>query len=99
MCGAVSGAVMAIGLFTGRNSPEESEAENYGLVRNLLEGFEKRFGSTNCRELVGCDLATTEGQAYFKENKLIERCLGFTEEATRMALECLIPGCVQVGRG
>jgi C_GCAxxG_C_C family probable redox protein len=85
MCGAVSGAVMAISLLTGRNTPEESEAENYALVRDLLEGFQNRFGSTNCFELVGCDLGTEEGQAYFKENKLRERCRGFVEEAERMA--------------
>lgn len=89
MCGAVSGAVMAIGLLAGRNTPEESEAENYGLVRKLLKQFQERFGSTNCGELVGCDLATAEGQAYYKENKLVERCLGFTEEATRIALASL----------
>lgn len=85
MCGAVSGTVMAISLLTGRKSPQDSEAENYALVRDLLEGFQNRFGSTNCFELVGCDLSTEEGHAYFKENKLRERCMGFAEEAARMA--------------
>ena len=89
MCGAVSGAVMAISLLTGRNTPEESEAESYALVRKLLEGFLDRFGSTNCSELVGCDLGTEEGQAYFEEHKLRERCMGFVEEAERMALAFL----------
>jgi C_GCAxxG_C_C family probable redox protein len=89
MCGAVTGAVMAINLLTGRRAPEESVAENYALVRRLLEGFENRFGSTNCRQLIGCDLSTQEGQAFFKANNMRERCMGFTEEATRMALTLL----------
>ncbi len=88
MCGAVSGAVMAINLLTGRNAPGESLAVNYSLVRKLVEGFEDKFGSTNCRQLIGCDLNTPEGQAYFKEN-LRERCMGFTEEAARLAMTVL----------
>lgn len=89
MCGAVSGAVMVISLLTGRSTPEESVAQNYALVRKLLEGFKDRFGSTNCRELVGCDLSTQEGQAYFKENDMRERCASFTEESTKMVLTLL----------
>jgi C_GCAxxG_C_C family probable redox protein len=86
MCGAVSGAIMAIGLFTGRRSPEDSRDETYSLVRRLLEMFEAKFGSTNCGQLTGCDLGTEEGQEHFRTNNLLERCKLFTEEATRMAM-------------
>ena len=86
MCGAVSGAVMAINLFTGRNSPSESVMASYNAVRKLLEMFESRFGSTNCRQLIGCDLGTEEGQDFFKSNNLLQQCRRYTEEATGMAM-------------
>ncbi len=86
MCGAVSGGIMAIGLFAGRSAPTESVADSYGMVRKLVEDFGSQFGSTNCKELTGCDLGTDEGQKYFKENNIRQRCRIFTEQATRIAL-------------
>lgn len=86
ICGAVSGAIMAISLFTGRSSPTETVQETYDTVRRLLSMFESKFGSTNCKDLVGCDLGTEEGQRKFKEGNLIEHCRNYTEEATRMVM-------------
>jgi C_GCAxxG_C_C family probable redox protein len=85
MCGAVSGAIMGIGLVTGRCSPRQSQEPNYQVVREFLESFKRQFGSINCRELAGCDLGTPEGQQYFKDNKVIELCAGYVEAAARMA--------------
>ena len=86
MCGAVSGGIMAIGLFAGRSAPTESVADSYGMVRKLVEDFGSQFGSTNCKELTGCDLGTDEGQKCFKENNIRQKCRIFTEQATRIAL-------------
>ena len=86
LCGAVSGAIMALNLFTGRSYPGESVEDNYAAVRKLLGMFEKKFGSTNCRRLTGCDLSTEEGQESFKANNLEEQCKRYTEEAARMAM-------------
>jgi C_GCAxxG_C_C family probable redox protein len=86
MCGAVSGGIMGISLFTGRNSPDGSVQETYDLVRRLLELFEAKFGSTNCGQLTGCDLGTEEGQEHFRTNNLLKKCKLYTEEATRMAM-------------
>jgi C_GCAxxG_C_C family probable redox protein len=89
MCGAVSGGVMAISLFTGRNSPSESVLPAYDTVRKLLEIFEASFGSTNCRDLTGCDLGTDKGQNYFKTNNLMAQCTRYTEEATRIVMSLI----------
>lgn len=89
MCGAVSGGIMVIGLFTGRNAPTETVAESYTMVRKLVKQFGARFGSTNCQELTGCDLGTEEGQKYFKENNIRPKCRIFTEEATRISLSLI----------
>jgi C_GCAxxG_C_C family probable redox protein len=86
LCGAVSGAIMALGLFTGRTKSEESSKKNYAAVQNLIGRFEEKFGTTNCKELTGCDLGTEKGQKAFKANNLMKECRQFTEEATRMAM-------------
>jgi C_GCAxxG_C_C family probable redox protein len=86
MCGAVSGAIMGIDLVTGRNSPAESLEVNYALIQKLISRFETQYGSINCRQLLGCDLAIEAGQRYFMENHLMESCLQYAEGATSMAL-------------
>jgi len=85
-CGAVNGAILSINLLTGRNDPNSSVEENYALVKKFLNNFEDKFGSTNCRELIGCDLGTKEGQAHFKIHDLKKDCAAYTKEATRMGL-------------
>lgn len=85
-CGAVSGAIMGINLLTGRSEPNSSVEQNYALVRKFIKDFEETFGSTNCRELMGCDLGTKEGQAHFNSRGLLKKCYIYTREATRMTL-------------
>jgi C_GCAxxG_C_C family probable redox protein len=89
MCGAVSGGIMGIGLIAGRKSPADSLETAYTLVQQLISAFEKQYVSVNCRQLMGCDLATESGQRYFLENNLMERCLQFAEEATRLAISLI----------
>lgn len=91
-CGAVSGAIMGIGLMHGRSIPEEQVEPTYDVVQRLFNLFENKFGTTNCQELIGCDLNTDEGQEKFEANNLIEKCTEYTEEATRMAMS-LIEEC------
>jgi C_GCAxxG_C_C family probable redox protein len=86
MCGAVSGAVMSINLVKGRNTPLESSDANYALVRTLQKRFTERNGSTNCRELLGCDLGTEEGQRFFKDNHLRDQCGRFVAYAASLAV-------------
>ncbi len=88
-CGAVSGAMMGMGLITGRHSATETVDHNYALIQELMKRFEEWFGSTNCRTLLGCDLGTTEGQQTFQTNNLIEHSFEYAEAATRIALSLL----------
>ena len=89
MCGAVSGAIMGINLVAGRNSPAKSIEVSYTLTQKLISRFEGQFGSVNCHQLIGCDLATEAGQRYFMENHLMERCLRYAEDATSMAVSLI----------
>jgi len=92
MCGAVSGAVMAIDLFYGRNKPDEPVAESFTKVKKLMDMFETEFGATNCQQLTGCNLGTEEGQKAFASKNLVEKCIHYTQEATRMAISIIEEG-------
>jgi C_GCAxxG_C_C family probable redox protein len=89
MCGALSGAIMAIGVKKGRKSPDESVEEIYDIVQRLLSTFEAEFGSMNCQQLINCDLRTEAGMKHYLDNDLEVQCLRYTQEATRMTLALL----------
>ena len=89
LCGAVSGAVMGIGLVTGRSAPEEDVAPTYEKVQEFLQRFRERFGSLNCYELTGCDLATREGRRRFDEENLTPKCREIVVAAAEEAASLL----------
>jgi C_GCAxxG_C_C family probable redox protein len=62
-CGAVSGALMVIGLQYGSVNPQDKAAKEkvYALVREFVEQFRARNGATLCPELLGYDIGTPEG--------------------------------------
>lgn len=72
VCGAVSGGILVLGLKFGRGENDkriEMDA-TYLKVREFMKRFSDRHGSCICRELLeGCDLATPDGQVYFKESE------------------------------
>lgn len=70
MCGALAGGIMAMGLFTGRRRPTESKDQCYSLVHELVQRFQTKFGSTQCTDLLGCNIATAEGARQFMETNL-----------------------------
>jgi C_GCAxxG_C_C family probable redox protein len=80
ICGALTGAVMAIGLQQGCDKAEEKEKRNatYADVRKMLKAFQRGFGSIECRELTKCDLQTSKGQEkYHKQELRKTRCSEF----------------------
>jgi C_GCAxxG_C_C family probable redox protein len=92
VCGAISGAVLVLGLLYGRGEgePEEKHEQTYAKVQELIERFEAQHGTVICSELLkGCDLLTPEGQAKFKGEQMIEGCYGFVADAVNI-LEDLI---------
>ncbi len=86
-CGALTGAAIGLGALFGRNEAGESEGYKRAseLTNSLLQDFSERFGSTQCKELIGHDLATEEGRRTFSEDPTRRsKCDGFVEEATLM---------------
>jgi hypothetical protein len=81
----LTGAMMGVGLAFGRSEAAQSLQPAYTATQRLIREFEQAFGTRACHELLGCDLATAEGQAFFRENRLGERCLKYTGAAAEMA--------------
>lgn len=84
-CGALTGAMMGIGLAFGRSGASESVQPAYDATRTLIREFEQAFGGRDCRVLLGCDLDTPEGQAAFREQRLAARCARYTGAAAEIA--------------
>ncbi len=83
-CGAVTGAYMVIGLRYGktRESDENSKNTTYEKVNSFSDQFKLLYGSLNCYELLGCDLATEGGRNYFAENELFDKeCMNYVNYA------------------
>jgi len=84
VCGAVSGAIMAIGLKHGQARKEDKAAkeEAYRLSREMMDRFQAEFGSCLCRELLpGIDLTTETGHQRYKtegwSEKVCRPCVHF----------------------
>ena len=90
MCGALTGAVLAIGLVLGRDEASESVDDCYRATREMMDGFIETFGADTCETLTGCHLGTDEGQARFRAENMHERCLEFVAGATRLALTAIV---------
>ncbi len=94
-CGAVSGGIMAISLYQGRNQPTDSKERCYQTVREFLVQFTTEFGEVNCQKLTGVQLGTPEGQATFKEKGLIKQGTEYVGEAVKMVLDLMEEGNLQ----
>ncbi len=91
-CGAVSGALMALGLAHGRTRVEDEAAREttYAAARAFLERFRGEHGSDVCRELLGVDIGTPEGRAAARDGGLFRsRCPALVRSAARIASSLL----------
>ncbi len=66
ICGAVTGALMALGLAQGAETPAGKEGA-YRLGEEFLQRFESRHATILCRELLDCDISTPEGLQQARE--------------------------------
>lgn len=94
VCGAITGAVMAIGLKYGRSEKEgknkEAKENIYKIVDSFLKSFEKEFKNTRCIDLIGCDMLTPEGLQKIKdENIHINICTKLVKFAAREAIKLI----------
>jgi C_GCAxxG_C_C family probable redox protein len=91
-CGALTGAIIIIGLKHGRVRPGDVAARDktYAHVQALIDRFAAKHGSLKCRDLLGCDLSTPEGQKTADELKLHQtRCEDLVRDAASLLEELL----------
>jgi C_GCAxxG_C_C family probable redox protein len=80
-CGAVPGAVMAIGLLCGRINSTKSIEVNFQLTKEFIKTFKESFKSTQCTALTKCNLSTIDGKKKFKDENAICVCDNIVEKS------------------
>lgn len=92
ICGALSGALIAVGLRHGRRRGEGPEAKerSYERAARVVDDFRGRFGTVLCCELINVDLSEPEGrETYRRENIRDERCVNYVTTAVAAAYEAI----------
>jgi len=92
ICGAVSGAIMVIGLRYGKTRVGDDAATDQTrlLVSEFLEEFTQRHGSVNCTELLGYNLGNASEYQNAREKKLfVTKCPELVRDAAAILEEIL----------
>jgi C_GCAxxG_C_C family probable redox protein len=91
-CGAVTGALMVIGLKHARVKGGFlfSKDKTEDIAREFVARFKARNKTTECRELLGCDVSVFEGlRTAKKEKHFKKRCPTFVQDAAEILEEIL----------
>jgi C_GCAxxG_C_C family probable redox protein len=67
-CGAVTGALMVLGLRYGPTVADKAAKElTYEQARDFIARFEARYGATSCADLLGVNIGMPEGHSAARE--------------------------------
>lgn len=91
-CGAVTGALMALGLFAGSIDPDDKAAKErtYALAQDFMTRFRARFGNLDCRCLLGVDLSEPGSAQVARDQGLFNSvCPGLVQGASEILTEIL----------
>lgn len=86
-CGAVTGALMVIGLRYGKTRAKDNAARDktYALGREFIRRFQAKHGSLSCRRLLGHDIGTPRGAKLISQENLHEKlCSRYVRDAVRI---------------
>lgn len=92
ICGAVNGAIMALGLKYGLSQADDRDGRDncYRVIRAFIKNFEARHGSILCRKLLGLDIGNPEEYALIREKNLFATlCPEFVKSASGILGELL----------
>ncbi len=93
-CGAVTGAIMALGLHLCGDDCDTSEGRVavYARIKEFTTRFVEKNGSLNCAVLLGCDISTDAGKECAAAQNLHDtKCAPLVRSAAEI-LEELLPG-------
>ena len=91
-CGAVTGAMMVIGLKYGRTdlADEESQQRTYVLVQEFIAKFKVLHGCIECKELIGYDLGKLRELRLARESGIfVTKCPSLVHDAARILEDIL----------
>lgn len=92
-CGAVTGAIMLIGLKNGKVKAEDNPARErtYALVQEFARRFVELNGSVKCRELLGCDISIPRELANAREGRLFQTiCPKLVKDSSEIVEKLLV---------
>jgi len=92
MCGAVSGAILVLGLTHGMNYLDEPDWRDkcYSLDKEFIEKFVSKFGSIQCPDLLGYNMAIPEEMAESKRVGAVKKvCPNLVRGAVEILEEML----------
>lgn len=90
MCGAVTGALMVLGLrhWDAADVSAEAKTAIYRCGQAFLARFAEEHHTVLCRELLACDLSTPEGMALARERDTHHTlCPRFVQTAVELLAE------------
>jgi len=82
-CGALTGAYLVLGLEYGSSSASEKDKKDqtYTKIQELTHKFQEKNHHCNCRDLLECDISTSEGYQYAKKKGLTQtKCPNFVSD-------------------
>jgi C_GCAxxG_C_C family probable redox protein len=92
MCGAVTGAILVLGLQYGStlNSDDSARSLTYQRVKVLIRRFQEIHGSVQCTDLLGYNLSDPEHfQTVCEKGLFNQRCPIFVRDAAQILIELL----------
>ncbi len=90
VCGAVNGAVMALGVVKERPTRMDVMLPTLALAGEFRRRFEAEMGTIHCRELTGLDLTTGEGVEQLMSSDIpMKACFPAVGAAYRLVVDLL----------
>lgn len=92
ICGALSGALIVIGLKFGNTSVEDKDSKEHThqLSEEFLRRFESRHGTITCRDLIDWDISTPDGLQSARDLQLFSTiCPKFVYDAADILTDML----------
>ena len=90
ICGAVSGAVAALGVVNGGkyDDTREHKKETYDSAAKFMKMFSEKNGSTMCDDLTGIVMSDEKAHDRAIEDGTFEKvCPGYVKDAVRIVLD------------
>lgn len=90
VCGAVSGAVMVIGLKYGQFEADDKDSKKlcYSKTTEFLKAFKEKNEFIVCRQLLGRDISTKEGYEQAQNGNMFKtRCVDLIKSSVEILEE------------